>query len=143
MEEIAAEHADDGNVSNDGIEDLGPWVFLADGEIRDGISGIESFVVGFPDRAPAFAPDTADLRAPGIGGGVAGGPVDHLVRLDLGEAGALGFVRPDFHVLAEFEKLLLGVEDRPPAGIRDGGLAGEGENLEGKRERILDALELA
>ncbi len=79
----------------------------------------------------------------GVGEEIAGGPIDDLVRFDVGEAGGLRFVGPDFDVLLELEEFLLRVEDRAAGGIGDGGLAGEGENLEGERERILQSLKLA
>ena len=143
VEDIAAEHAHDWDLAENRVQHLGPHVFLLDGEVGNVIAGIERFVVRLPDRAPAAAADAADLTAVCIRGKVAGGPVDDFVRLDLGEAGALGWVCPDFYVLAEFEQLLLGVEDDATGGIGDGGATGEGEDLEGKGERVLDALELA
>lgn len=141
--EVAAQEADDGDFTEEGIDDLGPGVLLADGEVGGVVAGIEGFVVGFPNGAPAAAADGADGGAVGVGGMVAGGPVDDLVGLDLGEEGGAGLVGEDLDVLAELEKLLLGVEDDPAVGVGDGGLAGEGEDLEAQCQRILDAGELA
>lgn len=74
---------------------------------------------------------------------VAGGPVDDFVGFDFRDFGGLGGVFPDFDVFFETEQFLFGIEHGAAVCVGDGSLAGEGENFEGKGERILEAREVA
>lgn len=86
MEEENGDEVEEGDLAEETVHDFGEGVFLADGEVWDGVAGVEDIVVGAPERAPAFAAHGADFAVPCVGEAVAGGPVDDAVGFDFREA---------------------------------------------------------
>lgn len=54
VEEVAGEHAEDGDFAEEGVGDFGPGVLLFDFE-DEAVGVVVDFVVGLPDRAHAAA----------------------------------------------------------------------------------------
>ena len=143
MEEEDGEEVEDGDLAEETVHDFGEGVFFADGEVGDGVAGVEDIVVGAPEGAPAFAAHGADFAVPCVGEAVAGGPVDDAVGFDFSEAGGAGGVGEEFDVFAEAEELLAGVEDGAAVGVGDVDAGGESEDAEGDAEGEGDAVEVS
>ena len=143
VKEVAGGHADDGNTTEEAVEEFGGGVLFANGVIDVVVAGVEDFVMGSPNAAPSATADRAKVVPGGIGEVVTGGPIEDLLCFNLGEKGGLGFVVEDFDVLFEFEGLLLGVADNASAGVGHCGLAGESQNFKGEGEGPMQALHLA
>ena len=63
VEEVAGGHTDDGDSSEEAVEEFGSGVFFADGVVDIIVAGVEDLIVGAPDAAPAATADGTEVGA--------------------------------------------------------------------------------
>src|SRR5205085_9344542 len=83
-----------------------------------------------------------DIARPCIGKSVACGPIDDLVRADVGALRRAGCVREYLHVLPELEEFLPGMEDVPACRVHDIDAGSECDDAKGSAQRIDEAREV-